>query len=97
MLFEILGNDSLIKEDSREKNKEEDLECDLLSKFRDLSLENKSLCQPERSTEVSICKSIIVFPFLLVLTLLFISLKPNNDNVNFCCRMLIFLICLWKY
>ena len=41
MLFEILGNDSLIKEDSREKNKEEDLECDLLSKFRDLSLENK--------------------------------------------------------
>ena len=56
MLFEILGNDSLITEDSRGKNIEEDLECDLLSKFRELSLENKSLCQPETSTEVSIRK-----------------------------------------
>ena len=58
MLFEILGNDSLIKEDSRGQSKEEDLECDLLSKFRELSLENKSLCQPETSTEVSIRKTV---------------------------------------
>ena len=64
LLFDILGNDSLIKEDSREKNKEEDLECDLLSKFRELSLENKSLCQPESSTEVSFRKKVeVCFPF----------------------------------
>ena len=50
----------MIKEESRhatEYDKEDDSECDLLSKFRELSLENQSFCQPEVTTEVNFAHS----------------------------------------
>ena len=42
-----------MKEETRPYDKEDFLDCDLLTKFRELSLENESFCQPEVFSEVS--------------------------------------------
>ena len=48
----------MIKEESKHGTEydieEDNSECDLLSKFRELSLENQSFCQPEVTTEVKV-------------------------------------------